>query len=54
MAAMDSVNARYGKGTLHIASSGIDDERRQWGMRQQRLTPQYTTRWEDVPLARAV
>lgn len=53
MAAMDCLNDRFGKGTLHVASGGLDDHRREWGMRQERRTPQYTTRWEDVPIARA-
>ena len=53
MEALDVLNGRYGKGTVHMASSGVDDARRSWGMRQERRTPQYTTRWEDVPVVRA-
>lgn len=53
MAAMDKINARYGKGTVHPGSTGIDDQRRTWRMRQERRTPDYTTRWEDMPIARA-
>ncbi|MBV5295445.1 MAG: Y-family DNA polymerase [Curvibacter lanceolatus] len=53
MEALDVLNGRYGKGTVHMASSGVDDARRSWGMRQERRTPQYTTRWEEVPVARA-
>ena len=53
MTAMDTLNGRFGKGTLHVASSGLDDHRRLWGMRQERRTPQYTTRWDEVPVARA-
>ena len=52
MTAMDTLNGRFGKGTLHVASSGLDDHRRQWGMRQERRTPQYATRWDEVPVAR--
>ena len=54
MAAMDGVNHRYGRGTLQLASSGIDDGRRVWGMRQERLTPGYTTDWSGMPIAKAV
>jgi len=50
---MDALNGRFGKGTLHVASTGQEGETRAWGMRQERRTPQYTTRWEDVPVARA-
>jgi DNA polymerase V len=53
MAAMDALNGRFGKGTLHVGSTGLQDTTRTWGMRQERRTPQYTTRWEDVPVARA-
>ena len=53
MAAMDRLNGRFGKGTLHMASSGLDDHHRLWGMRQERRTPHYTTRWDEVAVARA-
>ena len=54
MLAIDAINHRYGLGTLHLASSGIDDRSRLWGMRQERLTPQYTTNWAGMPIAKAV
>ena len=53
MTAMDAINGRYGKGTVHVASTGATEKVREWGMRQEWRTPQYTTRWEDVPIARA-
>lgn len=53
MGAMDAINGRYGKGTVHAASTGKPGVQRQWGMKQERRTPQYTTRYEDVPVARA-
>ena len=53
MAAMDTLNGRYGKGTVHTASTGINDTRREWAMRQDRRTPNYTTAWREVPVARA-
>lgn len=52
MTALDSINGRYGKGTVHMASTGATEKVREWGMRQERRTPQYTTRWEDMPVAR--
>ena len=54
MLAMDAINDKYGRGTLHLASSGFNDSSRQWGMRQERLTPQYTTDWAGMPIAKAV
>ena len=53
MVALDTLNGRYGKGTVHSASTGGTNEGKDWGMKQERRTPQYTTRWEDVPVARA-
>jgi len=53
MAALDAVNGRYGKGTVHSAATGQAGPQRAWGMKQERRTPQYTTRLEDVPVARA-
>lgn len=54
MLAMDAINHKYGLGTLHLASSGFDDRSREWGMRQDRLTPGYTTDWAGMPIAKAV
>jgi DNA polymerase V len=53
MAALDVVNQRFGKGTLHMASAGMAGEKRIWSMKQERRTPCYTTRWEDILEVRA-
>lgn len=54
MAAMDALNGRYGKGTVHTASAGAATKnRRDWQMAQDRKTPNYTTAWNEVPTARA-
>jgi DNA polymerase V len=50
MVAMDRVNRRAGPGTLHLASGGI---RNAWAMKRERMTPAYTTRWEELPVAQA-
>lgn len=52
MSAMDAINNRYGKGTVHVASTGLCDTSQTWGMRQERRTPQYTTRVSDIPTVR--
>jgi len=53
MGAMDNLNRRFGKGSVALASTGITKQSRDWDMRQERMTPQYTTRVSDIPIARA-
>ena len=53
MAAMDSVNERFGKRTLLLASSDMDLGAGTWGMKQVRRTPRYTTSWDEMPVVRA-
>ncbi len=53
MDALDSVNDRFGRGTLKLASVGLGTTPRNWTMKQERRTPAYTTRWEDMPVVRA-
>ena len=53
MAAIDGLNDRYGRGTVHLASAGLSGERRSWSMKQERRTPRYTTRWDEMPIVRA-
>lgn len=53
MVTLDGLNQRYGKGAVHMASAGLDGNKRVWSMKQERRTPGYTTRWEDMPVARA-
>lgn len=53
MLAVDAVNDRYGQGTLRVASAGVQVKKREWEMRQELRTPRYTTRWDELPVARA-
>ena len=53
MEALDHVNDRFGKRTLLLGSSGMDQGADTWGMKQVRRTPSYTTDWTEVPVARA-
>jgi DNA polymerase V len=53
MSALDSINQRFGKGTMKMASAGLEGDRRAWSMKQERRTPAYTTCWADIPVARA-
>jgi DNA polymerase V len=45
MSAVDTVNKGYGRDTLRIAAQGYN---RKWKLRQERLSPCYTTRWSDL------
>ena len=54
MEAMDKVNKRFGKGTVHVASTGVaEQDESGWRMRQERRTPRYTTKLNEIPIARA-
>ena len=53
MATVDQLNDRYGRGAIGMASTGQSSVQRIWMMKQSLKTPDYTTRWEDVPRALA-
>lgn len=50
IAAMDSLNARFGRGTATIAAAGIGTRRSD--TRREHLSPHWTTRISDIPVAR--
>ena len=50
MAALDTVNDRWGAGTLDYASSGLT---KAWQTKCHRRSPAYTTNWDQLPLVRA-
>ena len=45
MRVLDSVNTKYGRDTLKVAAQGLGGK---WKLRQERLSPCYTTRWSDI------
>ncbi|MDG1752093.1 MAG: Y-family DNA polymerase [Thalassotalea sp.] len=49
MQCFDSINNRYGAGSINIASAGQTDK---WNMKRHFLSPQYTTNWHDIPKIR--
>ncbi len=51
MATLDKLNDRFGRGTVLVASAGLEGKKRSWSMRQELLTPQYTTNWNHLPIA---
>ncbi len=46
MKTVDTINRRWGRGTMAFAASGFE---RPWWMRQTRKSPQFTTSWKDLP-----
>lgn len=51
--ALDRINMRYRRGTLHLASTGLETNSVQWGKRQERRTLRYTTNIDEIPTARS-
>ena len=51
MSALDGINRKFGRNSIGFAASGWK-EKPEWGMRQNSLSPSYTTRWADLPMAR--
>ncbi|MGM0546013.1 MAG: Y-family DNA polymerase [Bacteroidota bacterium] len=45
MQKVDEINTKYGTETTHFASTGID---RPWQMKQEYLSPKFTTNWDDI------
>jgi DNA polymerase V len=50
MQMLDGLNREYGRNTLYLASCGIQQR---WAMLHQNRTPRYTTRWNELPKAKA-
>ncbi|STR44791.1 Y-family DNA polymerase [Iodobacter fluviatilis] len=48
---MDDINRQWGRGSIRVASAGFNQG---WKMRQKTLSPYWTTRWEDLPVVKAV
>lgn len=46
--ALDTLNSRFGRKTLHVAASGMRSKKSRWHMNQNALSPCYTTRWSDI------
>ncbi len=47
---LDFLNEKYGYGSIQIASAGIHQP---WQMKRDFKSPHYTTRWNDIPVAKA-
>lgn len=53
MATMDALNQRFGRGTVGIVSGGLPKSSRVWTMKQERMSPHFTTSWSELPVAKA-
>lgn len=49
-AALDRVNARYGRGAISVAGAGVMTDLG-WSMKRSNLSPEYTTSWSELPVA---
>ena len=47
MKTLDVINSKYGRDTLKIAAQGTGKDKK-WRLRQEKLSPSYTTKWEDI------
>jgi DNA polymerase V len=47
MDALDGLNKRFGRGTVKVSTQGAY---REWQMKQERKSPDYTTNWDEVPI----
>lgn len=47
MQALDTLNQRFGRGTVKVSTQGAYQG---WQMRQERKSPNYTTDWDEVPV----
>jgi DNA polymerase V len=50
MRAWDRVNQRFGRGAVQLAGQGLQAR---WQMRRERLSPRFTTCWEELPRVKA-
>ncbi len=50
MTTLDRINERFGRDVLYFAASGRDHA---WEMQRRHTSPAFTSRWQDLPLARA-
>jgi DNA polymerase V len=46
---MDDINSRFGNAVIRSAATGTTQA---WQMRSGNKSPNYTTRWDELPVAR--
>jgi DNA polymerase V len=56
MEAMDTLNHRFGRDSIRLGSAAVATngaDVKVWATRQERRSPRYTTRWDEMPVVRA-
>jgi len=56
MTAMDALNHRFGRDSVRLGSTAAASSRaeiRAWATKQERRSPRFTTRWDEMPVVRA-
>ena len=56
MVAMDALNNRYGRGSIRLGSTAVGSNGADvavWATRQERRSPRYTTKWDEMPVVSA-
>ncbi|MET0210042.1 MAG: DUF4113 domain-containing protein, partial [Burkholderiaceae bacterium] len=56
MDAMDVLNRRFGRDAVRVGSTTLashDAEVRAWATKQERRSPRFTTRWDEMPIVKA-
>jgi len=52
MKAMDEINNRFGNAVIRSAAAGTNSTKQEWQMRSSNKSPNYTTKWDELPVAR--
>jgi DNA polymerase V len=52
MKAVDQINTRFGNAAIRSAASGTQESKQGWQMRSGNKSPNYTTQWDELPIAR--
>lgn len=50
MSLMDNINSKWGRGAIRVAAVAAEHP---WSMRRERKSPNYTTRWDELPVVLA-
>ena len=53
MRAVDAINTRFGNAAIRSAAAGTNNTKQAWQMRSGNRSPNYTTQWDELPIARA-
>ena len=52
MKAVDAINTRFGNAVIRSAAAGTHHTKQAWQMRSNNRSPNYTTQWDELPIAR--